>query len=58
MEGEDDSSPKRHSSMDELMGLMNDLGKSTRQRSLSDGENGVYWWFYYFESNKKNLILI
>jgi hypothetical protein len=53
MEGEDDSSPKRHSSMDELMGLMNDLGKSTRQRSLSDGENGVYWLFYYFESNKK-----
>lgn len=33
----DDASPRRHSSMDQLMGLMNDIGKSSRTRSLSDG---------------------
>lgn len=33
----DDASPRRHSSMDQLMGLLNDMGKSVRTRSLSDG---------------------
>lgn len=33
----DDASPRRHSSMDQLMGLLNDMGKSSRTRSLSDG---------------------
>lgn len=33
----EDASPRRHSSMDQLMGLLNDLGKSSRTRSLSDG---------------------
>ncbi|XP_059607926.1 mitogen-activated protein kinase kinase kinase kinase 5 isoform X3 [Phlebotomus argentipes] len=29
-------SPRRHSSMDQLMGLLNEMGVSTRHRSLSD----------------------
>lgn len=33
----DDDSRLRHSSMDRLMSLLNDLGNSTRTRSLSDG---------------------
>ncbi|XP_033149133.1 mitogen-activated protein kinase kinase kinase kinase 3 isoform X5 [Drosophila busckii] len=32
-----EDSPRRHSSMDQLIGLLNDMGKSTRTRSLSDG---------------------
>lgn len=36
----DDSSPKRHNSMDRLVGLFNDLSSaSSRQRSLSDSES-------------------
>ncbi|XP_055908323.1 mitogen-activated protein kinase kinase kinase kinase 5 isoform X2 [Eupeodes corollae] len=31
-----EDSPRRHSSMDQLMGLLNDMGKSSRTRSLSD----------------------
>lgn len=35
----EDSSPKRHNSMDRLVGMFSDLGSaSNRQRSLSDGE--------------------
>lgn len=35
----DESSPKRHNSMDRLMGMFSDLGSAAnRQRSLSDGE--------------------
>lgn len=35
----DESSPKRHNSMDRLVGMFNDLGSAAnRQRSLSDGE--------------------
>lgn len=35
----DDSSPKRHNSMDRLVGMFSDLGSAAnRQRSLSDGE--------------------
>lgn len=36
--GIDDPSPRRHSSMDQLMGLLHEMGKS-RQRSLSDGQD-------------------
>ncbi|XP_043066167.1 mitogen-activated protein kinase kinase kinase kinase 5 isoform X4 [Drosophila bipectinata] len=32
-----EDSPRRHSSMDQLIGLINDMGKSSRTRSLSDG---------------------
>ncbi|XP_017146907.1 mitogen-activated protein kinase kinase kinase kinase 5 isoform X3 [Drosophila miranda] len=32
-----EDSPRRHSSMDQLIGLLNDMGKSSRTRSLSDG---------------------
>lgn len=32
-----EDSPRRHSSMDQLLGLINDMGKSSRTRSLSDG---------------------
>ncbi|KAM7342924.1 MAP4K3-like protein hppy isoform 7-T7 [Cochliomyia hominivorax] len=32
-----DDSPRRHSSMDQLLGLLNEMGKSSRTRSLSDG---------------------
>ncbi|KAL9916507.1 MAP4K3-like protein hppy isoform 10-T13 [Glossina fuscipes fuscipes] len=32
-----EDSPRRHSSMDQLLGLLNDMGKSSRTRSLSDG---------------------
>ncbi|XP_017959839.1 mitogen-activated protein kinase kinase kinase kinase 5 isoform X4 [Drosophila navojoa] len=32
-----EDSPRRHSSMDQLIGLLNDLGKTSRTRSLSDG---------------------
>lgn len=32
-----EDSPRRHSSMDHLLGLLNELGKSSRTRSLSDG---------------------
>ncbi|XP_055383366.1 mitogen-activated protein kinase kinase kinase kinase 5 isoform X9 [Condylostylus longicornis] len=31
-----EDSPRRHSSMDQLIGLLNDMGKSSRTRSLSD----------------------
>lgn len=31
-------SPKRHNSMDQLVGMFNDISKSSRQRSLSDGD--------------------
>lgn len=35
--------PLRHSSMDRLMSLLNDMGQSPRTRSLSDGqEEGNY----------------
>ncbi|XP_037031783.1 mitogen-activated protein kinase kinase kinase kinase 5 isoform X11 [Bradysia coprophila] len=36
--GIEDPSPRRHSSMDQLMGLLHEMGKS-RQRSLSDGQD-------------------
>lgn len=36
----EDGSPKRHNSMDQLVGLLNDMSKSSRQRSLSDGDSG------------------
>lgn len=36
---DDDSQTKRRS-MDQLTGLFNDLEKSSRQRSLSDGDGG------------------
>lgn len=29
---------ERHNSVDNLMGLLNEMGKSSRQRSLSDGD--------------------
>ncbi|XP_041447778.1 mitogen-activated protein kinase kinase kinase kinase 5 isoform X4 [Drosophila obscura] len=32
-----EDSPRRHSSMDQLIGLLNDMGKTSRTRSLSDG---------------------
>ncbi|XP_075169559.1 MAP4K3-like protein hppy isoform X7 [Haematobia irritans] len=32
-----EDSPRRHSSMDQLLGLLNDMGTSPRTRSLSDG---------------------
>ncbi|XP_065370244.1 mitogen-activated protein kinase kinase kinase kinase 5 isoform X6 [Calliphora vicina] len=32
-----EDSPRRHSSMDQLLGLLNEMGKSSRTRSLSDG---------------------
>jgi hypothetical protein len=32
-------SPKRHNSMDQLIGMFNDISKSSRQRSLSDGDD-------------------
>ncbi|XP_033254368.1 mitogen-activated protein kinase kinase kinase kinase 5-like isoform X4 [Drosophila miranda] len=32
-----EDSPRRHSSIDQLIGLLNDMGKSSRTRSLSDG---------------------
>ncbi|XP_030381592.1 mitogen-activated protein kinase kinase kinase kinase 5 [Scaptodrosophila lebanonensis] len=32
-----EDSPRRHSSMDQLIGMLNDIGKSPRTRSLSDG---------------------
>ncbi|XP_053962859.1 mitogen-activated protein kinase kinase kinase kinase 5 isoform X2 [Anastrepha ludens] len=32
-----EDSPRRHSSMDQLIGLLNEMGKSSRTRSLSDG---------------------
>lgn len=39
MAASDDSSPKRHNSMDRLVGMFSDLGSAAnRQRSLSDGE--------------------
>ncbi|KAG4070511.1 hypothetical protein HA402_005743 [Bradysia odoriphaga] len=36
--GIEDPSPRRHSSMDQLMGLLHEMGKP-RQRSLSDGQD-------------------
>lgn len=39
--GVTEESPKRHNSMDQIMGLFNDLGKSSRQRSLSDGDHEI-----------------
>lgn len=43
------ASPRRHSSMDQLMGLLNDMGKSSRTRSLSDGhDEGLLCIFYSF----------
>lgn len=39
--GIENTSPRRHSSMDQLMGLLNEMGKSSRTRSLSDsGQDG------------------
>ena len=32
----EESSPRRHNSMDQLMGMLNEMGKSSRTRSLSD----------------------
>jgi len=32
-----EDSPRRHSSMDQLIGLLENLGMSSRTRSLSDG---------------------
>lgn len=32
-----EDSPRRHNSMDRLMGLLNDMGRTQRTRSLSDG---------------------
>lgn len=35
-----EESPKRHNSMDQIIGLLNEMGKSNnRQRSLSDGDH-------------------
>lgn len=50
-----DDSRLRHSSMDRLMSLLNDLGNSTRTRSLSDGgqEDGE---FHHFLSKKNKKI--
>lgn len=43
-------SPRRHNSMDRLMGLLNDMGRTQRTRSLSDGgqEEGIYMLIYLF----------
>lgn len=35
--GLSEDSPRRHNSMDRLMGLLNDMGRTQRTRSLSDG---------------------
>lgn len=45
----DDDSRLRHSSMDRLMSLLNDLGNTTRTRSLSDGgqEEGEFDLFRF-----------
>lgn len=37
-EQDSSDSPKRHNSMDQLVGMFNDISKSSRQRSLSDGD--------------------
>uniref|UniRef100_A0A336MSM1 Mitogen-activated protein kinase kinase kinase kinase n=1 Tax=Culicoides sonorensis TaxID=179676 RepID=A0A336MSM1_CULSO len=38
--GVSEESPKRHNSMDQIIGLLNEMGKSNnRQRSLSDGDH-------------------
>lgn len=44
-----DDSRLRHSSMDRLMSLLNDLGNSTRTRSLSDGgqEEGKHFGLFF-----------
>lgn len=36
----EDASPRRHNSMDQLMGIFNEMGKTSRTRSLSDGGGG------------------
>lgn len=36
-DGVTENSPRRNNSMDRLMGLLNDMGRTQRTRSLSDG---------------------